>query len=53
VKNSIGQDVYERVTNNTPSVYQEIDLSFLENGIYSIRLKEKSRTSVVKVLIMK
>lgn len=53
VKNSIGQDVYDRVTNNTPSAYQEIDLSFLENGIYSIRLKEKSRTSVVKVLIMK
>lgn len=53
VKNSIGQDVYDWIPESTPSAYQEMDLHFLENGIYSIRLKEKNRTSVVKVIIMK
>lgn len=53
VKNYLGQEVFVTQTDITPTNFKQVDLSFLENGIYYFSLKEKSRSSVVKVVVMK
>lgn len=53
VKNYLGQEVFVIQTDITPMNFKQFDLSFLENGIYYFSLHEKSRSSVVKVVVMK
>ncbi len=53
VKNCLGQSVFTYQTDNTPIKFTQVDMSFLENGIYYFKLNEKNRSSVSKVIVMK
>lgn len=53
VTNYLGQDVFKTKTDNTPNYFVQLDLTFLENGIYYVKLNEKNRSSVLKVIVMK
>ena len=53
VENALGQKIYSITMDNTPSDSGYIDLGFLENGMYYIKLNEANRSSILKVIIMK